>query len=198
VKAPATSSISAVVIGASAGGVEALGVLLPALAPKCGAAVLIAMHLPRDRPSLLSELFRGRCVLPVHEAVDKQTVEPANIYFAPPDYHLLVDGGVSAPALALSVDAPVHYSRPSIDVLFESAAECWGSRLMGVILTGANDDGALGLQAVATAGGLTVVQQPEEAIADAMPAAALRTGAAQSVLRLSEIREVFANLRGVS
>jgi two-component system, chemotaxis family, protein-glutamate methylesterase/glutaminase len=186
--------LAAVVVGASAGGVEALGMLLPALNAACAVAVLVVVHLPRERPSLMVELYRNRCVLPVHEAMDKQRIESGHIYFAPPDYHLLVDVTESGPSVALSVDEPVHYSRPSIDVLFESAAECWGARLMGVILTGANDDGAQGLRAVAQAGGFTVVQDPREAAASAMPAAAIRGGGGHQVLGLAGIRDLFATL----
>ncbi len=184
--------VTAVVIGASAGGIEALGLLLPALAADCRAAVLIVVHMPRQRPSLLAELFRPRCVLPVVQAEDKQPLEAGTIYFAPPDYHLLVDCGENgAPLVALSVDEPIHYSRPSIDALFESAAECWGGSLMGVILTGANDDGVRGLGAVARAGGLTVVQDPGEALASTLPAAAVRTGLARHVLPLAGIRDLL-------
>jgi two-component system chemotaxis response regulator CheB len=187
--------IAAVVIGTSAGGVEALGMLLPALDPRCRVAVLIVVHLPRDRPSLLTDLFTGSCALPISEALDKQPVEGGHVYFAPPDYHLLVDcHDDGPPTLALSVDAPVCYSRPSIDVLFESAAECWREQLMGVILTGANDDGARGIGAVARAGGLTVVQEPQGAVAATLPAAAVRTGLAQQVLPLEGIRDLFSRL----
>lgn len=185
---------AAVVIGASAGGVEALGRLLPALPARCQASILVAMHLPRTRPSLLHSLFEARCALPVLEAEDKLPVEPGSVYFAPPDYHLLVDCEGEVPTLALSVDEPVCYSRPSIDVLFESAAECWGTALLGVILTGASEDGARGLEAVARAGGMTVVQDPHEAVADALPAAAVRTGHAQQVLKLDAIAGLFAAL----
>jgi two-component system chemotaxis response regulator CheB len=187
--------ISAVVIGASAGGIDALSTLLPALDSRCAAAVLVVLHLPRERPSLLADLFRPRCALPVIEAVDKQAVTGGAVYLAPPDYHFLVERhAAEPPSVALSVDAPVHYSRPSIDLLFESAAECWNSRLMGVILSGANDDGARGLAAIARAGGITVAQDPEEALAGAMPAAAIRTGLAQHVLPLAGIGRMFGAL----
>lgn len=187
--------VAAVVIGASAGGIEALGLLLPALDARCRAAVLIVVHLPRERPSLLASLFTARCALPIREVEDKQLVEPGTVYFAPPDYHLLVECHDGAPpTLALSVDEPVLHSRPSIDVLFESAAECWGDRLMGVILTGASEDGAQGLAEVAAAGGITIAQQPAEAVAPTLPAAAVRRGAAQQVLPLAGIRELFTQL----
>ena len=101
-----------------------------------------------------------KCALPVCEAADKEPVRPGTVYFAPPDYHLLIDAG---PSLALSADELVNYSRPSIDVLFESAADVYGARLLGIILTGANEDGAAGLAAVHAAGGITIVQEPDSA-----------------------------------
>jgi two-component system chemotaxis response regulator CheB len=194
-RAQALQDVVAVVIGASAGGVDALGVLLPALDARCRATVLIVVHLPRERPSLLARLFTSKCRLPICEATDKQPVEPGTVCFAPPDYHLLVDCHADGSAsLALSVDEPVLYSRPSIDVLFESAAECWGERVMGVILTGGNDDGARGLTAIARAGGITVAQDPAEAAVSAMPAAAVRTGLAQHVLPLAGIAGLLARV----
>ncbi len=194
----ATRSIEAVTIGTSAGGIEALGVLLPALQSTCPAAIFVVIHLPRDRPSLLRNLFVPKCALPVTEAEDKLPVEGGRIYFAPPDYHLLIEPGIDGEPTrcALSVDDPVRYSRPSIDVLFESAAEHYADRLMGVILTGANDDGARGLEAVARAGGITVVQDPATAMVDALPAAAVRTGFAQHVLPLPEICSLMTGYLG--
>ncbi len=187
--------ISAVVIGASAGGVEALGALLPSLPARCTASVLIVVHMPRQRPSLLKDLFTARCALLVREAQDKQPVEPGTVYFAPPDYHLMLEPDEDgSPSIALSVDEPVHFSRPSIDVLFESAAECWGERLMAIILTGANSDGVEGLSAVSRSGGITVVQDPGEAVADTLPASAVRTGLAQHVLPLAGISDMLARL----
>ena len=117
---PALSGIEGVVIGASAGGVQALAQLLPAFAQGTKAAIFVVLHLPRDRPSLLAEVFSPKCALRVREAQDKEPVAPGTVYFAPSNYHLLVDDG---PQLALSTDDLVHHSRPSIDVLFESAAE---------------------------------------------------------------------------
>lgn len=160
----------AIVIGGSSGGVEALMALLPALPPTLRSAVVVVLHLPRDRRSLLAEIFSKRCPLPLKEAQDKDAVEPGNVYFAPPDYHLLMDEG---PRLSLSVDAPVHFSRPAIDVLFESAADLYGPRLVGILLSGANEDGAQGLAAVRAAGGLAIVQEPASAPMPTMPRAAL-------------------------
>lgn len=181
----------AVAIGASAGGIEALSLLLPALPADSPAAIFVVIHLPRERPSLLTELFRSKCAAVVTEAEDKELVMPGTIYFAAPDYHLLIDEG---PRLALSVDALVQYSRPSIDVLFESAAEIYRRRLLAVLLTGGNDDGAAGLQAVRECGGMTVVQDPASAQASFMPAAALRRGPVDEVLTLERIAGLLRSL----
>lgn len=186
------SGVEAVVIGASSGGVQALSLLLPALPPDLCAPVFIVLHLPRERLSLLAALFGPLCRLPVREAEDKEPPEPGTVYFAPPDYHLLLDEG---PQLALSADAPVHYSRPSIDVLFESAAEVYAGHLLAVLLTGANEDGAAGLLAVHDAGGLAIVQDPQEAMAPTMPAAAIKLGAVDYILTLDQIVALLRALR---
>lgn len=176
--------VDAVVIGASAGGVEALSVLLPALHPGTAAAVFIVVHLPRDRDSLLPDIFSRKCALRVREAEDKEPVAPGTVYFAPNNYHLLVDQG---PQLALSVDELVHHSRPSIDVLFESAAEVYRRRLLGIVLTGANEDGAQGLAAVHEAGGTTIVQDPDSAQAPQMVLSAIKRRRPDHVLTLQGI-----------
>ena len=183
-RGPLHADADAIVIGTSAGGVEALSVLLPSLPVGLRAAVLVVLHLPRERPSLLVEIFTPKCRLPVREAEDKEPIEPGVVYFAPPDYHLLVDSG---PRVALSADEPVNFSRPSIDVLFESAADIYGARLIGIILTGASHDGALGLEAVRCAGGVTIVQEPESAQAPTMAESALKRGPVDHVLSLEQI-----------
>jgi two-component system chemotaxis response regulator CheB len=183
--------IDAIVMGASAGGVEALMTLLPALPATLAIPIFIVLHLPRDRPSLLPEIFAPKCPLPVCEAQDKEPVRPGIVYFAPPDYHLLIDEG---PTLALSADDPVNYSRPSIDVLFESAAEVYGPRLLGIILTGANEDGAAGLAAVSNAGGITIVQQPHSAQVKSMVLSALNRNPSSYVLELAGISATLATL----
>jgi two-component system, chemotaxis family, protein-glutamate methylesterase/glutaminase len=183
--------IDAVVIGASAGGIEALTVLLPALSPGLRPPVFIVLHLPRDRPSVLADIFSKKCAVPVREAEDKEMVTPGTVYFAPNDYHLLVDQG---PQLALSADAPVHHSRPSVDVLFESAADIYRDRLLGIILTGANEDGATGLAAVHDAGGVTIVQRPDTALAPLMALSALKLRPADWVLTLNEIAGMLGTL----
>jgi two-component system chemotaxis response regulator CheB len=186
---PATRDIDAVAIGASAGGVEVLSTLLSVLPAGCRASFFIVLHMPRERPSLLPDVFGPRCALPVREVEDKEPVQPGTVYFAPPDYHLLLDRG---PAFALSNDAPVHFSRPSIDVLFDSAADIYGERLLGLILTGANQDGAEGLAAIGRAGGRTVVQEPGDAAVPFLPEAALQEGPVDFVLSLAQLQELFA------
>jgi two-component system chemotaxis response regulator CheB len=183
--------IETVVIGTSAGGVHALSILLPALPPLLAAAVLIVVHLPRDRQSFLTEVFSRKCALHVREAQDKEPIVPGTVYFAPSNYHLLVEQG---PELALSVDDLVHHSRPSIDVLFESAAEVYGRRLLGIILTGANEDGAMGLRAIHDAGGVTVVQSPETAQSPPMVLAALSRLQPDHVLSLEQIAALLCTL----
>lgn len=186
------AAIRAVAIGASAGGVQALSVLLPALPADAQVAVFVVLHLPRDRPSLLVDVFAPKCALQVREAQDKEPIASGTIYFAPPNYHLLVDQG---PQLALSADDLVHHSRPSIDVLFDSAAEIYREHLLGIILTGANEDGAAGLAAVHEAGGLTVVQEPESAQSSVMIRSALERGPHSRVLTLEGIAQLLSGLR---
>jgi len=183
--------IDAIVIGTSAGGVEALTRILPSIPATLAAAILIVVHVPRERPSLLGEIFRAKCKLHVDEAVDKADIKPGTIYFAPPDYHMLVDRG---PQIALSVDDVVQFSRPSIDVLFESAADIYGARLLGVLLTGGNEDGAAGMAYIAQCGGSTILQDPAEAIAAAMPEGALKVMKPTHVLRLDDIRNLLMAL----
>ncbi|MBN8741672.1 MAG: chemotaxis protein CheB [Lysobacterales bacterium 69-70] len=184
-------SIAAVVIGASTGGVEALLRILPALRGDASFSVLVVLHLPRERSSLLVEIFAPRCNLPVREVLDKDPILAGSIYFAPPDYHLLVDDG---PCLALSMDPPVEHSRPSVSVLFESAAAVYGPHLLAVLLTGAGSDGASGLQAVQRAGGMTVVQHPANARMPQMPEAGLARVTADHVLTLEDIMSLFQAL----
>lgn len=166
-----TRRFDLVVIGGSAGAIEVLGRVLSGLTARFSPAVAIVIHLPPEGPNVLHEVFAGPGSPPMKLAEDKEPITPGTIYFAPPDYHLLVETGRT---FALSQDDRVHYSRPAVDVLFESAAEAYGERLMGIILSGANADGARGLKAVADAGGMAVVQALESAEMIAMPAAALQ------------------------
>lgn len=163
-------TLQAIVIGASAGGVHALSQILPVLPADFPVPVLVVVHVPARRDNALVELFAARCRLNVKEAEDKERLQGGTVYFAPTDYHLLVEAGGS---VALSSDEPVHHSRPAIDVLFESAADAYGPALMGIVLTGANHDGADGLKAVGTAGGIAIVEDPATAEVPTMPIAAL-------------------------
>lgn len=162
--------INMVVIGASAGGVEALGVVLSALPADFAAAVVVVLHIPPNRPSRLPDLFSWRCAVPVKEVVDKEPLVPGTVYFAAPDYHVLIEPGLT---LALSQDEPLNFSRPSIDVLFESAALACGESLLGIILTGASKDGANGLKVIREHGGTAWVQDPRQAQSAIMPDSAL-------------------------
>jgi two-component system chemotaxis response regulator CheB len=183
--------IAAIAIGGSAGSVEVLGTLLAALRADLPMPVFVVLHVPRGFPSLLPVIFRPRCVLDTVEAQDSEPILPATVYFAPPDYHLLVDSG---PRIALSVDEPVHFSRPSIDVLFEAAADLYGPKLLGIILSGASQDGAAGLAAIGRAGGTTIVQQPDSASVAIMPLAALNRSPVDHVLPAAQIAQCLATL----
>jgi two-component system chemotaxis response regulator CheB len=182
---------AAIVACASSGGVEALLPLLAELGPD-SPPVLAVLHLPRDRPSLLTAIFGRHCRVPVLEAVDQLPLQGGSVVFAPPDYHLLVERG---PYVSLSVDPPVHFSRPSADVLFASAADVFGSGLLAIVLTGGNDDGAAGAEAVHRAGGRVVVQDPAEARAPDMPAAALARVPAAQKMTLDEIGRLLRAAR---
>ena len=179
----------AMVIGASAGGVAALRTVLGSLPAGLPVPVLIVLHLPRDRPSLVAGLLDEGCALPVREAQDKDPLRPGTVYVAPPDYHLLVEG---RDAVALSVDPPVLFSRPAIDPLFESAAEAFGPRLLALLLTGASSDGSGGVAAVRRRGGTAWIQQPDDAASPLMPASALAHAGADAVLSLQDICDRLA------
>jgi len=180
-----------VVIGASAGGLHALSTVLSALPPGFGMAVVVVQHRSRDS-ELLCDLLQQSCRLPVTEVSDKQEIAPGSVYVAPPDYHLLLEDGF----FSLTVDDPVRYSRPSIDVTFESAADSYGMDVVGVVLTGANPDGAHGLSRIAGAGGYAVVQDPDTAEVPVMPRAAAAAVAAARVLPLDQIGPHLAAIRG--
>jgi len=174
----------AIVIGASAGALEALSVVLPALPAAFDLPIFVVVHVPPDKKSILAELFQAKCRVEVREVEDKEPITGGTVYFATADYHLLVEADKT---LSLSNDEPVLYSRPSIDVLFETAADAYGSGLVAIVLTGANQDGAQGLAAVVRAGGAAIVQTPQGAYAAAMPEAAIMAAPSARVLSLDEI-----------
>jgi two-component system chemotaxis response regulator CheB len=187
-----SSGCKFVALGASLGGSDALRALLaelPANFPPLG----VVLHRGSDDggDTSLIEYLRKNRPLKVRVVEDKTLIAPGTIYLAPADYHLLIDGD----HFALSTEAPVHYARPSIDVFFESVAESFGGKVVGVILTGNNDDGARGLAAVKRHGGVTVVQSPETAYAPRLPEAALACGAEiDRVLPLDRIAWFLAEI----
>jgi two-component system chemotaxis response regulator CheB len=187
-----SKSHHAVVIGASAGAVEALSVLLPMLPAGSIVPVFIVVHVPGQQPSRLVDVFARKCQVPVKEAEDKEPIAPGKVYFAPADYHMLLEQDGT---LALSLDPPVNFSRPSIDVLFESAADLFGPRLLGLVLTGASSDGAAGLRAIVAAGGTAWCESPETARAAMMPRAAL---AACPEARALSLPAIGARLRALA
>ncbi|HSS40548.1 MAG TPA: chemotaxis protein CheB [Polyangia bacterium] len=183
--------IDVVVIGGSSGALEALAVVLPALPADTAVPIVIVVHLPPDRPSHLAAVLGARTALRVREAEDKEPLAPGVIYVGPPNYHLLIERGGT---LSLSADDLLHFSRPSIDVLFESAADAYGARLTGVVLSGANADGADGLAAIRRAGGLAVAQAPESALVRTMPEAAIARAHPEYVLDLAQMAELVARI----
>lgn len=190
-------AFSAMVMGVSAGGVAALQMILPHLATDLPVPVMIVQHMRSDGDDFLARHLNRSCPIPVKEAEDKEIPEAGVVYLAPADYHLLVEPDRS---FALSVGDRVHFSRPSVDVLFETAAEVYLDGLIGVILTGANADGAHGLGLIKQMGGVTVVQDPDTAKAREMPQAALETVAVDFVIPLETMGKFLNDLatgRGV-
>lgn len=181
-------SLRAVVLGASAGGIDALAGLLAALPRPLGLPVLVVLHIAAGSKPQWPLVFRASTA-PVREAEDKDVAEPGAVFIAPPDYHLLVDVDGT---LSLSTEERVNMARPSIDVLFQSAAWAFGASVLGVVLTGANADGAAGLAAIRAAGGLCWVQTPDTAAAAAMPRAALAAVPDAEALSLPEMADALA------
>jgi two-component system, chemotaxis family, protein-glutamate methylesterase/glutaminase len=172
-----------VVIGTSWGGLSAVSAVVEGLPSTFALPLVVVQHRSPDAPGLLAELLQNRTRLRVLEVEDKQPVLPGHVFIAPPNYHLLLDRGV----FSLTTDAPVRYSRPSIDVTFTSAADEYGKRAIGIVLTGANEDGSLGLKRIADRGGYTIVQDPATAESPVMPQAALRAVTRSRVLPLERI-----------
>ena len=178
------NSHAAIAIGVSAGGVNALSIILPAFPEDFTMPVIVVQHrVPDSDDDLITHLNRQAPLL-VKEAEIGERIGRGAIYIAPPDYHLLVEDDHT---FSLSDDPPVNHARPSIDVLFESAADAYGKELVGVILTGANSDGALGLKCIKENGGMTIVQDPENAESACMPRAAIELVGPDHILALNEI-----------
>jgi two-component system chemotaxis response regulator CheB len=178
------SGFELICIGASWGGLDAVGRLLADIPEEIDQPIVIAQHRhPSALAGGLAELLHLRIARPVQDVYDKMAIEPRNVYIAPPDYHLLIERG----SFALSIDERVQYSRPSIDVLFESASYAYGPSVIGIILTGANEDGAAGLATIKHRGGVAVIQDPAGAARRTMPDAAIAATVADAILPLEEI-----------
>lgn len=175
--------VAIVVIGASLGGLKALKALLGTLPKDFPLPLAIVQHRGKEADETLTRLLREVCALPVSEVRDKDRIVPGHLYVAPSDYHLLVERGW----FALSTEAPVNYARPSIDVLFESAADTYGDGVIGVILTGSSEDGTKGAARIKARGGSVIVQDPATAEAPAMPSAAIAAAPVDRILPLSSI-----------
>jgi two-component system chemotaxis response regulator CheB len=180
-----------VVVGASLGALDALRALLPALPLDFPAALIIVLHRDKEESRDLIPLLKEDCVLPVVFPLDKELILAGHVYMAPSNYHLLVEGD----HFAYSVDEPEDYARPSINILFESAAEAYGTHVTGIVLTGMRRDGARGLLAIERHHGTTLVQEPAEAIAPEMPRAALAAVPGAKKMSLVEIGQWLSTLR---
>ncbi|MCP1496028.1 two-component system chemotaxis response regulator CheB [Pseudomonas migulae] len=188
-------SVEAIVIGASAGGVEALLSILSPLREGFVLPIIVVLHLPDERRSHLADVFARRVNMPVQEAHDKTPIEAGTLYFAMPGYHLSVERDRT---FSLSLEDRVHYSRPAIDFLFESAADAYGPTLAAVLLTGANRDGASGMAQIKHHGGLTIVQDPDEAQVATMPQAALDTHKPDHILPIRGIGRLIVELERIA
>lgn len=173
------NEFDAIVIGASAGGLFAMTSILKPLPATYPVPLIVVQHRAKDERSLLEEVLQQKCHIRIKQADEKEEIQPGFVYFAPPNYHLLVE---SNGTFSLSYDVPVNYSRPSIDVLFETAADVYKQRLLGIILTGANKDGAAGMKKIRKLGGTTIAQDPGTADYPEMPQSAIYTGAIQHIL----------------
>ena len=183
--------IKAIVIGASAGGIKALLELLAPLPASFPLPIIIVLHLPEKGESRLASVFQYHLSLPVFEARDKEHIAPGAVYFAPPGCHLSIEKDFS---FSLSGEEPLRFSRPAIDILMTTAADTYGKALIGIILTGANSDGAEGLAAIKSAGGRTIVQNPADAEISTMPQAAINFRKPDFILSLREIRALLIDL----
>lgn len=181
----------AIAIGTSAGGINALDYLLPHIPSGLQHSFFVVQHISPDSDSFFIQMLNSKCNVRISEAFDTEVIQPGALYFAPPGYHLLIEEDYT---FSLDVDEKVNFARPSIDVLFETAAEVYGKNLTGILLTGANADGSSGLKTIYDAGGFTIVQDPGEAIFPDMPEAALRLFKPHQILRLEEIAQYLESL----
>ena len=179
-----------VVVGTSWGGLAALRTLVAGLPESFQMAVTLVQHRHKDSDHLLRTLLQERSTLRVFEVEDKMPLEHGHIYVAPPNYHTLIEPGY----FSLSTDAPVRFSRPSIDVTFASAADAYAHRTVGIVLTGANEDGAEGLRRISDRGGMAIVQDPDSAESRPMPDAARKAVPRARVMTLDGIAQFLSAL----
>jgi two-component system chemotaxis response regulator CheB len=179
--------VELIVIGTSAGGLDVLNKILPAMKISGLLKACVVIHLPASGPNLIPDLMSEKCSLQVKEAEPGEKILPDTIYISPPDYHLCIEPNQ---ILSLSSEEPVNFSRPSIDLLFESAAYAYGNKVAGILLTGANSDGAKGLLKIKEAGGITIVQDTSDAEYEVMPQSALDIMKPDHVLPVSEIAKL--------
>ncbi len=173
-----------IVIGASYGGIEALITLLPELSKKVSIPIVVVIHTCEQEDNLLAEIFSKKCNARVVVAEERITMDEKTIYFSPSGYHLLVD---ETGMFSYSSEQRVSYSKPSIDVLFESAAIAFDEKVIAIILTGANEDGAYGIKKIHEAGGVAIAQNPKTAQVATMPQAAIDTGCVDYIVDLEAI-----------
>jgi two-component system chemotaxis response regulator CheB len=181
----------AVAIGASAGGLQALSLILKELPVDFPLPVIVVQHRSKEERMLLEEVLQLKCSIKIKQADEKEKFMSGTVYFAPADYHLLIEGDRS---FSLSSDAPVNFSRPSIDVTFETASEAFGNKFIGIILTGSSKDGAAGIEAIKKRGGVTIAQNPVGAQFPFMPQAAINTGSVQYIFELEEVKDFLLGI----
>lgn len=181
----------AIVIGTSAGGLFAISILLEKLPEDYPIPVIIVQHRSKEPKDLLEEVLQAKCRIRIKQADEKEKIENGFVYIAPPDYHLLIEDDKT---FSLTADEHVRFSRPSIDVLFETAAAVFRNTLIGIILTGANHDGAAGIKAIKKSGGITIAQAPDEAQYPFMPKAAIETRAVTHTWTLAEIQHFLLKI----
>ena len=184
----------AIVIGVSAGGIMTLNTILRHLPSDFALSIIIVQHQHPHSDAFIAEFLDNRCSLTVKQADEKEIIMPGKIYIAPPNYHLMIEEDRT---FSLTIDKRVHYARPSIDILFETAADVFNEKLVGIILTGANDDGSRGLKKIKESGGLTIVQDPDTAEIDTMPKAAIASTKIDYILPLEKIGPFICTLYGL-
>jgi two-component system, chemotaxis family, protein-glutamate methylesterase/glutaminase len=185
----------AVVIGTSAGGLGVLSYLFERLPVNYFLPVIVVQHRYRDQKNLLEDVLQHKCMIKIKQADEKEKIKNGVVYIAPPDYHLLIEDDHT---FSLSADKHIKFSRPSIDVLFESASLVYQKRLVGIILTGANSDGAEGLLTIKKNGGFTIAQDPSEAQYAYMPQAAIKVDSAEKIWNLKQISSFLLELHNLN